>query len=97
MLRFSSTITPKKLSLIAYPSDNQIVNLQIKLPAMLEYLYVINASLAKKDLKKKQGEFTKDKFKLIQQEDNSVIIKSECDELHWNICAFLNANEIDSI
>ncbi len=39
MSRFSSIITPKKLSLVAYPDDYQIANLQIKLPAMLEYLY----------------------------------------------------------
>ena len=95
MSRFSSTITPKKLNLVAYPSKNQIVNLQIKLPAMLEYLYVINASFNSDDLQNKQGGFTKDKYELLQQEDKSFTIKSDCDELHWNICAFLNANEID--
>ena len=95
MSRFSSTITPKKLNLVAYPSKNQIVNLQIKLPAMLEYLYVINASFNSDDSQNKKGEFTKDKYELLQQEDKSFTIKSDCDELHWNICAFLNANEID--
>ncbi|MGJ0311923.1 hypothetical protein [Aliarcobacter cryaerophilus] len=76
MSRFSSTITPKKLSLVAYPDDYQIANLQIKLPAMLEYLYVINESITKDDLQNKQGEFTKNKYEIVLQNDGSLIIHS---------------------
>jgi hypothetical protein len=94
MSRFSSIITPKKLSLVAYPDDYQIANLQIKLPAMLEYLYVINESITKDDLQNKQGEFTKNKYEIVLQNDGSLIIHSDA-TLQWYVCAFLNEKEID--
>ena len=94
MSRFSSTITPKKLSLVAYPDDYQIANLQIKLPAMLEYLYVINEPITKDDLQNKQGEFTKNKYEIVLQNDGSLIIHSDA-TLQWYVCAFLNEKEID--
>ena len=94
MSRFSSTITPKKLNLVAYPDDYQIANLQIKLPAMLEYLYVINESITKDDLQNKQGEFTKNKYEIVLQNDGSLIIHSDA-TLQWYVCAFLNEKEID--
>ena len=94
MSRFSSTITPKKLSLVAYPDDYQIANLQIKLPAMLEYLYVINEPITKDDLQNKQGEFTKNKYEIVLQNDGSLIIHSDA-TLQWYVCAVLNEKEID--
>ena len=43
---------------------------------MLEYLYVINESITKDDLQNKQGEFTKNKYEIVLQNDGSLIIHS---------------------
>ena len=41
-----------------------------------DYLYVINESITKDDLQNKQGEFTKNKYEIVLQNDGSLIIHS---------------------
>lgn len=85
----------KAFTIIAYPADCQVIDLQKRLPIMLEYLHINNTSYSKKDLEKNLGDFTKDMFEIIPQEDGSILITNNNGELINYICLFLNTNLID--
>lgn len=89
-----SHISSIKLSLVAYPNQEQLLSLQAKCPTIVEYLYLVNAPISKEELSENQGILTRNKY-TIQEEDNSVLISSNCRMVFSYICAFLNANRID--
>lgn len=95
MTQISSKREIKAFTIIAYPADCQVIDLQKRLPIMLEYLHINNTSYSKKDLEKNLGDFTKDMFEVVLQEDGSALITNNNGKLMDYICLFLNKNLID--
>ena len=91
----SSKTEIKEFTIIAYPADCQVIDLQIKLPILLEYLHINNTSLCERDLETNLGDFTKGMYEIIPQDDDSVMIANNNGDLITNICLFLNTNGID--
>lgn len=94
MSHISSITDLKKLKLTVFPTEDEIISLKIKLPIILDYLYVLNNTFTNEDIEKKNEDLTF-KYDLTEVENGAIMIETEDNGCFSIICAFLNTHEID--
>lgn len=96
MTRTSKIMLSQLKLIITEPNDKEIF-LKIKLPTILEYLYILNNSLTKDDIEKKEKHQLTYEYSIIEQDNGSITIENDDNSCFDIICALLNTEEIDFI
>lgn len=95
LVRQSSKIELSELKLIIKPKNQDIVNIKLNLPVILNYLYILNNPLNQEDDKRKESYELTYKYGICELDNGNISFDTDDNECFNIVCAYLNTKEID--